>query len=97
MENKNMKIVVSGDICINMLQWATYPIPNSSLNWQTHLNMHSTLKLGESLLLSKLVELATKASVFSPQISNIESISQREFLSSTSELDIFPKSNEQIY
>ena len=26
MENKNMKIVVSGDICINLLQWITYPI-----------------------------------------------------------------------
>ena len=48
MENKKMKIVVSGDICINMLQWVTYPMVNSSLNWQTHLNMHSALKPGES-------------------------------------------------
>ncbi|AWK52579.1 Ryanodine receptor Ryr [Clostridium beijerinckii] len=91
MENKNMKIVVSGDICINMLQWVTYPMANSSLNWQTHLNMHSTLKPGEALLLSKLVALATGASIFSPQIRDIESIWQREFLSSTAELDIFPK------
>ena len=95
MENKNMKIVVSGDICINMLQWVTYPMPNSSLNWQTHLNMHGTLKPGESLLLLKLVELATRASIFSPHINNIESISQREFLSSTSELDIFPRSDDK--
>ena len=62
---------------------------NSSLNWQTHLNMHSTLKPGEALLLSKLVALATGASVFSPQIRDIELIWQREFLSSTAELDTF--------
>ena len=89
MKNKNFKIVVSGDICINVLQWVTYPKSNNGLNWQTHLNMHNTLKPGEALLLSKLVELATEASVFSPQIREIEWVWQREFLSSTVDLDMF--------
>lgn len=95
MENKNFKIVVSGDICINALQWVTYPNSNSGLNWQNHLNMHNTLKPGEALLLSKLVALATGVTVVSPQIRDIEGIWQREFLSSTVELDIFPKFDDK--
>ena len=95
MKNKNFKIVVSGDICINVLQWVTYPKSNNGLNWQTHLNMHNTLKAGEALLLSKLVELATEASVFSPQIREIEWVWQREFLSSTVDLDMFTKYDDE--
>ncbi len=95
MKNKNFKIVVSGDICINALQWVTYPKSTNGLNWQTHLNIHNTLRPGESLLLSKLVTLATETSVSSPYIRDIEVIWQREFLSSTAELDIFPKFDDK--
>ena len=95
MKNKNFKIVVSGDICINALQWVTQPKNNNGLNWQTHLNIHNTLKPGEALLLSKLVTLSTEASVFSPQILDIEGVWQREFLSSTAEMDIFDKYNDK--
>lgn len=94
MENKNVKIVVSGDVCINLLQWITYPQSNTGLNWQTHLNMHSTLKPGGALLLSKLVALTTGASVLSPQIHDIELILPGEFLSSTAELELFPISDD---
>ncbi len=95
MKNKNYKIVVSGDICINVLQWVTYPKNTNGLNWQTHLNMHNTLRPGEALLLSKLIKISTEASVFSPYIRDIEGIWQREFLSSTAELDIFPKFDDK--
>ena len=95
MKNKNFKIVVSGDICINALQWVTQPKNNNGLNWQTHLNIHNTLKPGEALLLSELVTLSTEASVFSPQILDIEGVWQREFLSSTAEIDIFTKYNDK--
>ncbi|RII35347.1 Ryanodine receptor Ryr [Clostridium chromiireducens] len=91
MKHKKYKIAVSGDICINALQWVTYPKINNGLNWQTHLNVHNTLKPGEALLLSKLVELSTDASVLAPQIRDIEGVWQREFLSSTAELDVFSK------
>ncbi|HEY8803725.1 MAG TPA: RyR domain-containing protein [Clostridium sp.] len=102
MENKNTKIVVSGDICVNLLQRITYPQSNTGLNWQTHLNMHSTLKPGQALLLSKLVSLATGASVLSPQMNDLELILPGEFLSSTSELELFPifddkNDNRKVY
>ncbi|MBC2582601.1 RyR domain-containing protein [Clostridium sp. DJ247] len=92
MNNKNLKIVVSGDICINSLQWITEPQDNKGLNWQTHLNIHSVLKPGESLLLAKLVALVTGASIYSPKIEDIESTICKEFLRSTAELDLFPAS-----
>jgi hypothetical protein len=102
MNNKNVKIVVAGDICVNFVQRITYPQSNTGLNWQTHLNMHSNLKPGGALLLSKLVLLATGASVFSPQMNDIELIRPREFLSSTAEIELFPifdnkNNNAKVY
>jgi hypothetical protein len=96
MENKKTKIVVSGDICVNSLQWITYPQNNMRLNWQTHLNMHSTIRNGEALLLSKLVALSTGESVLSPNLEDIELIIPREFLNSTLELEILEFTQHEI-
>ncbi|MBM7871465.1 hypothetical protein JOC70_002965 [Clostridium pascui] len=90
MDNKNIKIVVSGDICVNQLQWLTYPSINVGLNWQTHLNMHSIFSSGEALLLSKLTALSTKAPVMSPDTENMELTLSGEILRSTAELGLFP-------
>ncbi|MBU3157699.1 Ryanodine receptor Ryr [Clostridium estertheticum] len=90
MNNKNIKIVVTGDICINFVQRITHPQSDIGLNWQTHLNMHTALKPGEALLLSKLVSLSTGASVISPQMPDLKLIKIGEFLSSTAELERFP-------
>jgi len=95
MDSKNLKIVVSGDICINSLQWTTEPQNSNGLNWQTHLNVHSVLKAGESLLLAKLVALATGISIHSPKIDDIEASSLKEFLHSIAELELFPVSTEE--
>ncbi|QGU94624.1 Ryanodine receptor Ryr [Clostridium bovifaecis] len=102
MNDRNFKIVVSGDICINSLQWITEPKSSKGLNWQTHLNMHSALKPGESLLLAKLVALATGTSVISPQIEDIESNLSKEILRSTAELELFSvhgsgKNKDKVY
>jgi len=91
MNNKNIKIVVTGDICINFVQRTIYPQSDKGLNWQTHLNMHIALKPGEALLLSKLVSLSTGASVISPQMPDSGLIKRGEFLSSTAELKLFTK------
>lgn len=90
MDYKNVKIVISGDICVNQLQWVTYPSINAGLNWQTHLNMHSIFSSGEALLLSKLVALSTGTYVISPSTENMELTLSGEILRSTAELDLFP-------
>lgn len=95
MDNKNIKIVVSGDICVNQLQWLTYPNINVGLNWQTHLNMHSVFSSGEALLLSKLTALSTGASVMSPDTENMELTLSGGILRSTAELDLFPVYGEK--
>ncbi|QZY54961.1 RyR domain-containing protein [Crassaminicella profunda] len=92
MNHKDVTIVVSGDICINSLQWITHPQNNEGLNWQTHMNMHNLLKPGEALLLAKIINLATDMPVCSPKISYIESDLPREFLRSNVTLDLFPVS-----
>ncbi|NMM65948.1 Ryanodine receptor Ryr [Clostridium sp. P21] len=102
MNNKSLKIVVTGDICINSLQWITEPQNNKGLNWQTHLNIHNVLRSGESLLLSKLVALATDADIRSPKMDNIEANLSKDFLRSTAELDLFPvsldeKNTDKVY
>lgn len=89
MKNENTKIVVSGDICVNFVQRILYPQSDTGLNWEINLNMHSTVKPGEALLLSKFVSLSTGASVLSPQMEDIELIRPGECLSSTADLSFF--------
>jgi len=95
MKNENIKIVVSGDICVNFVQRILYPQSDTGLNWQINLNMHSTVKPGEALLLSEFVSLSTGASVLSPQMEDIELIRPGECLSSTAELELFPKFDDK--
>lgn len=102
MDNKKLKIVVTGDLCINCLQWITDPQSNKGLNWQTRFNMHTASQPGGALLLSKLVALSTKNSVLSPEIQNMELILSNELLRSFVELKLFPidsheKENRKVY
>lgn len=101
MQNE-LGIVVTGDICINCLQWSTDPQKNTGLNWQTRLNMNIDLKPGGALLLSNLVALATESEIISPQLENIESNISNGFLKSFVALDTFPalldeNNNEKVY
>lgn len=102
MDNKNIKIAVSGDICLNLLIWRTNAKSNNVLNWEHYPNVHSTYKSGEALFLSELVAIATGASILSPQIQDVEELLPKGLLSSTSELELFPisddeKGNNKVY
>ena len=94
MNGKNLKIVVSGDICVNLLQWKTN---NSTrgLNWQTHPYVHSEFKPGEALLLSKFVASATNLPVISPKIEDLNGPLPKDLLHSTSELGLFSLSGNK--
>jgi hypothetical protein len=90
MDEKNFKIVVSGDICINLMQWVTHPEGSSGFNWQDHLNMHSRFKPGAALLLAKFVAMSTGAELASPHMQEIGLTLPREYLLSATELELFP-------
>ncbi len=94
MENMDTKIVVSGDICVNLLQWITHPQNNEGLSWQMYSNMHSILQNGAGLLLSRFISLSTGASIISPQLQDTELILSGEFLKSTVELELLPMFNK---
>jgi len=102
MESNPFKIVVSGDICINSLQWITEPQNNKGLNWQNNSNVHTVLMPGEALLLAKLVTLATGSCVLSPQMQDLDSIPAKEFLRAIAEVELFPvfpnhKNKDKVY
>lgn len=91
MKNKDPKIVVTGDICINTLMWSAFSQEHNSLNWQNN-NLHSISKPGESLLLVEMTYLATGKQIISPSISeDIGSFANR-FLHSFVEIEPFPSS-----
>lgn len=90
MDNRNVKIAVTGDVCINLLQWRTHNKCTKGLSFQYYPYVHSVLKNGEALFLSKLVALSTGASILSPQIKDCERCLHEEALLSTVELKAFP-------
>lgn len=96
MINKNIKIVVTGDIAVQTLQWRTSDAGTRTYNWQSYPQIHTSIKLGEDFLLSKLVALSTDATILSPKINLSHKNLLEDALISTVELERFPKINEKF-
>jgi len=93
---KNIKIVVTGDIVMQNLQWRTpYEDNGRTYNWQSYPQIHNRIKLGEDFLLSKLVALSTDATIISPKIKHSDKKSLEDALIATVELELFPKTNQK--
>ncbi len=102
MNSKDFKIAVSGDVCVNLMQWRTYQQCTRGLSWKYYPYVHSVFKAGEAILLSKLVALSTDAAVLSQKIQNIEESLHEGTLLSTVELELFAvdsekNSNHKVY
>lgn len=95
MENKNLKIVVSGDVCINVLLWRTHHQCTEGLSWHQYPEVHKNYKIGGALLLSKLISLSTGIHILSPQIQNTDVLLQEDILTSTAELELLAKTNDE--
>ncbi|MDF2700003.1 MAG: RyR domain protein [Haloplasmataceae bacterium] len=94
MDIRDIKIVISGDICINMLLWRSQERYNNGLSWNHYPYVHRDFKSGNALLLSKLVALSTGVKVLSPQIQDIEKCLHDEVLFSTVELEQFSMTSD---
>ncbi|MDF2675761.1 MAG: RyR protein [Bacillota bacterium] len=90
MTNKDIKIVVTGDITINLLQWKTYISNIKEYSYKTYPQFHRNIKLGEDFILSKLVELSTEANIISPKIIFENNRINEDSIVSTVELNLFP-------
>ncbi|MBP2654743.1 MAG: RyR domain protein [Firmicutes bacterium] len=97
MTDKEIHIVVSGDICVNVHQWQTKQETTLGFNWQRFSQLHRSVKSGAALLLAKLVALSTGVSVHAPAENRLS----EAVLRSTVELGFFPlrdeKSANEVY
>jgi len=93
--NKNIKIVVTGDIVVQTQQWTTIGANAGTFNWQSYPQVNRCIKLGEDFLLSKLVALSTNATILSPKIDYSDQNLLKDVLVSTVELELFPKTDQK--
>ncbi|MHC6180866.1 Ryanodine receptor Ryr [Clostridium sp. JNZ X4-2] len=94
MEIQDFNIVVSGDVCVNLLFWQINNEYISDLNWQQYPHIYNKMAEGESLLLAKLVSLSTGANVISPKIDYDKDHLPKGILSSTIQLGLFPATSK---
>jgi hypothetical protein len=94
MESKSPTIVVTGDVCIDWLQWPTKP-EDKGLNWKLYAGTRMTAKPGGALLLADFMRTATSITVVSPQLKDIDKIPPKVLLHSNAELELFPYSSDR--
>ncbi|MEY8000874.1 Ryanodine receptor Ryr [Clostridium sp. Mt-5] len=94
MKIRDFNIVVSGDVCVNLLFWQINNEYISDLNWQQYPHIYNRTVEGESLLLAKLVALSTGANVISPKIDYAKDHLPKGLLSSTIQLGLFPATSK---
>lgn len=92
MIQKNPNIVVTGDVCLNLLRWKSSGPLNPTLNYETYPMIQQKYDLGGALLLAKLIKQATNLPVITQNITDINTYSEHNVLISTAELDQFPSS-----
>lgn len=85
MSSDTFKILITGDICIDWLQFST-KTKDSGLNWELYPGTRMIAKPGGALLLAKFLRMATDAEVLSPELKNIEKIPSEKVLHSNAEL-----------
>jgi hypothetical protein len=95
MKNDKLKIVVTGDICINTLTWTTYPENSEGYNWQGHVNVNTMSMPGESMLLARMISMSTGREVNSPHMSDEECRFSEKYLRSFVELGLFNSSSTE--
>ena len=94
MSSKHPIIIITGDICID---WLQFPLKakDTGLNWELQPGLNMITKPGGALFLSEIIQKSTKALVLSPELKDIEKTQPEKFLHSNVELDIFPYSCDQ--
>ena len=95
-------IVVTGDVCLNLLRWKTNGPLNHTFNYETYPIIHKKYDFGGALLLARLVGQATNLPIITQNTTDIENYTENNVLISIAELDKFPsdvtkKNTEMVY
>ncbi len=94
MKDEEYEIVVTGDLCVAILQWITHHQQTNSYNWKLHPTVHYNIKTGGANLLAKLIESTGNVKVLTPKLTTNEIGANKEFLSTTALLEQFPTSGQ---
>jgi hypothetical protein len=81
-------IVVSGELCIDWLQWPVKP-RDEGLNWEFCDGVRMTPLPGGALLLAEMVRMASGQPVQAPQLADLTTVPPDEILHSNVELAPF--------
>lgn len=97
MEAENFNIVVSGDVCVNLLLWQITNEYINDLSWQHYPHLYDRLIEGEALLLAEFVSLSTGANVISPKIDYNDEHLPEGLLTSVMQLGLFSPASDEKY
>jgi len=95
------KIVVTGDVAVDWFEVAVPSEASCSMageyryNWETYPRIHRFARPGGALLLANLVRSATRATVLSPELNDIDHVPHTEAIRSFASLDQYPYSAAQ--
>ena len=96
MDGQRRNIVVTGDLCIDWLQWPVKP-RDEGLNWELYAGGRMAPLPGGALLLAGLVGMATGRPVLAPRLEDLANVSPEAVLHSNAELQLIadPKGKEK--
>ena len=96
MDGQMRNIVVTGDLCIDWLQWPVKP-RDEGLNWELYAGGRMAPLPGGALLLAGLVGMATGLPVLAPRLEDLANTSPEAVLHSNAELQLIadPKGKEK--
>lgn len=93
MSSKTLRILITGDICIDWLRFPTKP-KDTGLNWELYPGTYMIAKPGGALLLAEFLRSAIDAAISSPELKHIEKIQPKKVLHSNAELELVSYSSD---
>lgn len=95
MINKKAEIIVTGDVCVNLLVWQKRTNIDNTFNYNLYPKVCQRYEKGGALLLSKLIADATELEVASPEIEGMNLYLNDNVLVSVANLKKFPLTNNK--
>ena len=95
MINKKAEIIVTGDVCVNLLVWQKRTNMDNTFNYNLYPKVCQRYEKGGALLLSKLIADATELEVASPEIEGMNLYLNDNVLVSVANLKKFPLTNNK--
>ena len=103
MAEKTARIIVAGDVSIDLLSASVAPkdaiMRGNKMppNWRLYPGTRTIRALGGALLTARYVELVAGRDVVKQQVDNMETASSEDMVHSIAELGLFPRTNDETH